>query len=70
MLAPRTGTDGSIGPDVRNKLTLILLNKNSKIYESIILIVVNLTILASSINLLEPELYFTMVIGDDNITND
>ena len=59
-----------IGPDVRNKLTLILLNKNSKIYESIILIVVNLTILASSINLLEPELYFTMVIGDDNITND
>ena len=59
-----------IGPDVRKKLTLVLLNKNPKIYESIILIGVNLTILASSINLLDPELYFTMLIGDDNITND
>ena len=38
-----------IGPDVQNKFTLILLNKNPKIHESIILIGVNLTILASSI---------------------
>ena len=50
-----------IGPDVQNKFTLILLNKNPKIYESIILIGVNLMILASSINFLDPELYFTML---------
>ena len=49
---PRTGLNARgvsriyIGPDVTNKFTLILLNKNPKIYESIILIVVHLTILA------------------------
>ena len=50
--SPRTGVDARgassiyIGPDVINKFTLFLLNKNPKIYESIILIRVHLTILA------------------------
>ena len=39
---PRTGLDARgassiyIGPDVQNKFTLILLNKNPKIYESVL----------------------------------